>query len=127
MTLYTLLQMRQLNSWVANLEDPPFNPPAAMEIEPLPRDRWDDMAGLDKVMLLLERDWGTWRVPYGELSRLQRSPDGRYTDERPSVPVLGGFTEAGIIQLHPVSRPGTEALVRFRARKLVRQRGGVRR
>jgi acyl-homoserine-lactone acylase len=99
MTLYTLLQTRQLNSWVANLENPPFTPPAAMEIEPLPRDRWDDMAGLEKVMTMLERDWGTWRVPYGELSRLQRSPEGRYTDERPSVPVLGGFTEAGMIQL----------------------------
>jgi acyl-homoserine-lactone acylase len=99
MTLYTLLKMTQAWSWIASLEDPPFDPPAAMEIEPTPRDRWDHLAGLEKVMGLLERDWGTWSVPYGELSRLQRSPDGRYTDERPSVPVLGGFPEAGMIQL----------------------------
>jgi acyl-homoserine-lactone acylase len=99
MTLYTLLKMRQLYSWIAALENPPFNAPAALEIEPLPRDRWDHVVGLEKVMALLARDWGTWRVPYGDLSRLQRSPDGRYTDDRPSVPVLGGFPDAGMIQL----------------------------
>ncbi|HUG39589.1 MAG TPA: penicillin acylase family protein [Longimicrobiales bacterium] len=107
MTLYTLLKMRQLYSWVASLENPPFSPPAAIEIEPLPRDQWDVIAGLEKMIALLERDWGTWRVPYGELSRLQRSLDGRYTDERPSVPVLGGFPEAGMIQLFiPFPVPG---------------------
>lgn len=107
MTLYTLLKMRQLYSWIASLEDPPFDPPAVTDIEPLPWDRWDDMAGLEKVIEMLERDWGTWRVPYGELSRLLRSSDGRYTDERPSVPVLGGFPEAGMIQLFiPSPIPG---------------------
>lgn len=78
-----------------------------MDIEPQPRDRWGDITGLEDVITLLERDWGTWRVPYGELSRLQRSPEGRYTDDAPSVPVLGGFPEAGMIQVFiPFPIPG---------------------
>ncbi|MGI9037471.1 MAG: alpha/beta fold hydrolase [Gemmatimonadota bacterium] len=99
MTLYTGLNSTRAFSSIASLKDRPFDPPSAMDIEPIAWDRWDDMAGLEKVIALLERDWGTWRVPYGEISRLQRSPDGRYTDERPSVPVLGGHPQAGMIQL----------------------------
>jgi acyl-homoserine-lactone acylase len=46
-------------------------------------------AGLDR----LERDFGSWRVPWGEVNRFQRiSPaiDSPFDDSRPSIPV--GFT-----------------------------------
>lgn len=99
MTLYSLLELARVWSWVASLDDPPFEPPAVLDLEPMPWDRWNDMAGLEKVLSLLERDWGTWRVPYGEFSRLQRPADGRYRDDLPSTPALGGPPEAGMIQL----------------------------
>jgi acyl-homoserine lactone acylase PvdQ len=99
MTLYTLFTLTRFWSWIAALHDPPFDPPSGIDIEPASPDRWDELAGLKKVITLLERDWGTWRVPYGEIVRLQRSPDGRYADDRPSTPVLGGSAEAGMIQL----------------------------
>lgn len=99
MTLYTMLELTRIWSWAASLDPPPFDPPAVMDLDPTPWDRWDPMAGLEKVVDVLERQWGTWRVPYGEFSRLQRSPDGHYRDDRPSTPVLGGPGPAGMISL----------------------------
>lgn len=63
-------------------------------------DRWRDavrpevqgLAALDSAVTQLERDWGTWRVPWGELNRLQRideSVDQQFADDRPSIPVVG--------------------------------------
>jgi penicillin amidase len=57
------------------------------------------LAGLDTAIARLTRDWGTWRVNWGELNRLQRVDeriDQQFADERPSVPVLGvpGFEGA---------------------------------
>ena len=45
-----------------------------------------------KVLDALEKDFGTWQVPWGEISRLQRIDDsvnGQFTDDLPSVPVPG--------------------------------------
>ncbi len=99
MTLYTVLKLTRIWSWIASLEDPPFEPPAMADVEPTPWDRWDPVVGLEKVVGLLERQWGTWQVPYGEFSRLQRPADGRYRDSLPSTPVLGGPAPVGMIQL----------------------------
>ena len=49
-------------------------------------------AALEQVIARLERDWGTQRVPWGEINRLQRihtSGDGEFDDVRPSLPVAG--------------------------------------
>jgi acyl-homoserine-lactone acylase len=63
-------------------------------------DRWMDAvqngtpggAGLDSALIRLARDWGTWRVAWGDFNRLQRVDervDQQFADDRPSVPVLG--------------------------------------
>jgi acyl-homoserine-lactone acylase len=57
------------------------------------------VAGLHKLVALaevkaeLERDWGRWEVPYGEINRYQRVSadiEQAFTDEKPSIPI--GFT-----------------------------------
>ncbi len=50
------------------------------------------VAALNEVLDTLERDFGTWRVAWGEISRLQRldeSKDEKFQDARPSLPVAG--------------------------------------
>ena len=53
---------------------------------------WPRITALAAVLDRLERDWETWRVPWGELNRIQR-PDasGRepFDDDQPSLPVAG--------------------------------------
>ncbi|HEV8380507.1 MAG TPA: penicillin acylase family protein [Gemmatimonadales bacterium] len=49
-------------------------------------------AALDSALVSLTRDWGTWRVAWGEVNRLQRideSVDQQFADDRPSIPVRG--------------------------------------
>jgi len=56
---------------------------------------------LEKAMSELERDFGAWRVAWGEVNRLQRvhtSGDQEpFSDERPSLPVAGGPGNLGIV------------------------------
>ncbi|HSR91526.1 MAG TPA: penicillin acylase family protein [Gemmatimonadales bacterium] len=63
-------------------------------------DRWQEalgdgepgLAALDSAVARLEREWGTWQVPWGAINRLQRvdeRADQQFADARPSVPVLG--------------------------------------
>ncbi len=50
------------------------------------------VAALNDALDALERSFGTWRVSWGELSRLQRldeSRDEKFNDARPSLPVPG--------------------------------------
>jgi acyl-homoserine-lactone acylase len=50
------------------------------------------LAALDEVIKTLERDFGTWKVAWGELTRLQRrdeSKDEEFQDSRPSLKVSG--------------------------------------
>jgi acyl-homoserine lactone acylase PvdQ len=49
-------------------------------------------AALDSAIASLTRDWGTWRVSWGAINRLQRIDervDQQFADDRPSIPVLG--------------------------------------
>jgi acyl-homoserine lactone acylase PvdQ len=59
------------------------------------------LAALEKAMSELEQDFGTWRVTWGEVNRLQRVHTSGYqepfSDERPSLPVAGGPQNLGII------------------------------
>lgn len=53
---------------------------------------------LEQIMNRLEEDWGTWRVPYGDLVRIQRpQPPEGYSDERKSLAVSGGDINTGMI------------------------------
>lgn len=57
-------------------------------------------AALEQVIARLERDWGTQRVPWGEVNRLQRihtSGEGEFDDAGPSLPVAGAPGWAGIV------------------------------
>lgn len=51
----------------------------------------DPMAALAAGKAALEKDWGTWRVPWGEINRLQRIHTSgtleNFSDARPSLPV----------------------------------------
>jgi acyl-homoserine-lactone acylase len=55
-------------------------------------ERWARVRALEAVLDALEADWGTRRVAWGELNRLQR-PDASgqlpFDDEAPSLPVAG--------------------------------------
>jgi len=61
----------------------------------------DPIAGLEKVKATLEAGWGTWRVPWGEINRLQRvhtsGTEEPFSDARPSVPVPGVPSFAGSV------------------------------
>jgi len=61
---------------------------------------WPKIRALETVIGNLERDWGTWQVPWGEINRLQRAhTSGRelFSDSRPSLPVPGASGPLGII------------------------------
>jgi acyl-homoserine-lactone acylase len=61
---------------------------------------WPRIRSLEAVIANLERDWGTWQVPWGEINRLQRvHTSGRdlFSDTRPSLPVPGAAGPLGII------------------------------
>ncbi len=53
---------------------------------------WANMVALERATARLDDDWGTWRVAWGELNRLQRphtSGSEPFSDDRPSIPVAG--------------------------------------
>ena len=71
-------------------------------------DRWQEahrpgmtrLAALDSAVARVERDWGTWRVRWGEVNRLQRIDERareRFSDERPSIPVIGVGGQHGAV------------------------------
>jgi penicillin amidase len=52
----------------------------------------NEVAALIDVITTLERDFGTWRVSWGELTRLQRPDESKgeeFQDAKPSLPVRG--------------------------------------
>jgi acyl-homoserine-lactone acylase len=96
MTLFT--------RWVERLNGPPLanNQSAG-----------NRLAALEKAMSELEQDFGTWRVAWGEVNRLQRvhtsGNQEPFSDERPSLPVAGGPSNLGIIfSFHTVKVEGSK-------------------
>ena len=64
------------------------------------KDAWLRIRALEEVMKELERDYGTWRVAWGEINRLQRlssSANESFSDARPSLPIAGAAGDVGII------------------------------
>ncbi len=61
----------------------------------------DPLDLLESVSAELERDFGTWRVPWGEVNRLQRihtsGENEPFSDARPSLPVAGAPGTLGIV------------------------------
>jgi penicillin amidase len=61
---------------------------------------WPKTRALETIIGNLERDWGTWQMPWGEINRLQRVHTGGgelFSDTRPSLPVPGAAGPLGII------------------------------
>jgi acyl-homoserine-lactone acylase len=55
---------------------------------------------LDEVVTELENKYGTWRVPWGDLNRLQRNQSGGeepFSDDRMNLPIAGAPGDVGII------------------------------
>jgi acyl-homoserine lactone acylase PvdQ len=63
--------------------------------------RYPLIAALEQTKASLEAAFGTWRVPWGEINRLQRvhssGTEEPFSDARPSVPVPGAPTFTGTI------------------------------
>ncbi len=56
------------------------------------RARWSRLVALEYVLEELQTAWGTWRVPWGELNRMQRPAASGlepFSDTLPSLPVAG--------------------------------------
>ncbi|MGH7492842.1 MAG: penicillin acylase family protein [bacterium] len=61
---------------------------------------WEQIRRLEEVRRDLERNWGTWRVAWGEINRLQRthwSGNEAFSDARPSLPVPGAPGFLGVV------------------------------
>ena len=59
---------------------------------------YSTLRALEQARDELVRDWGTWRVAWGEVNRLQRthtSGQEPFSDEQPSLPVAGGASALG--------------------------------
>jgi acyl-homoserine lactone acylase PvdQ len=60
----------------------------------------DPVGTMEQIVSDLEKDFGTWRVPWGEINRLQRVQSGGdepFSDGRASIPVNGGPGPVGIV------------------------------
>lgn len=60
----------------------------------------DRVKALEEVLAALEKNWGTWRVAWGERTRLQRpdaAGDAPFSDAQPSLPVAGANGQLGIV------------------------------
>jgi penicillin amidase len=63
-----------------------------------PETEWLNLTSLDRAIRGLERVWGTWRVAWGDINRLQRrhtSGDEDFSDTHTSIPIGGAPGWAG--------------------------------
>ncbi|MFY9555105.1 MAG: penicillin acylase family protein [Blastocatellia bacterium] len=64
-------------------------------------DEWLKTRALEEVISDLNRDFGTWRVAWGEINRLQRIQSGgeleTFSDEKMSLPIAGAPGPVGIV------------------------------
>jgi len=64
------------------------------------QEKFSRLRALEAVINDLEKTFGSWRVEWGEVNRLQRvhtSGDEPFSDERQSWPVAGGPSAAGLV------------------------------
>lgn len=93
--------IRELANWnfVATIESIPTTL-FVLTHEKLKSKDDDPLKKLEETMRDLEKEFGTWRVAWGEINRLQRvhtSGDEPFSDARPSFPVAGGPGPAGVV------------------------------
>lgn len=69
-------------------------------VVPASKPKQDPLTALEQVLADLEAKHGTWRVPWGDINRLQRNQSGGeepFSDERPSLPIAGAPGDVGVI------------------------------
>jgi acyl-homoserine-lactone acylase len=95
---FDLQELSELYKEIESWDQRSANDSVAMTIfslwqERMLRDKRPHSKGaLDMVLITLQADFGTWRVPWGDLNRLQRIDESRnedFDDSRPSLPVSG--------------------------------------
>ncbi len=68
------------------------------------------LVSLTDVLDSLERDFGTWKVAWGEITRLQRLEESKgepFQDSRPSIPVSGvNGNDGAVFTLYAAPMPG---------------------
>lgn len=67
---------------------------------PASKPKQDPVTALEQVVSELESKYGTWRVPWGDINRLQRNQSGGeepFSDARESLPIAGAPGDVGII------------------------------
>ncbi len=67
---------------------------------PAAKPKQDPLQSLDQVIGDLEKNFGTWRVPFGDLNRLERRQSGGeepFSDAVSSLPVAGAPGDVGIV------------------------------
>ena len=90
------------------------NDSVAMTLFSLWHDRLEDnkneLSALTEVINALQRDFGTWKVAWGELNRLQRIDESKgeeFQDGRPSIPVSGvNGNDGAVFTLYAAPIPG---------------------
>jgi acyl-homoserine-lactone acylase len=92
-------RLREVHDELARWDRRSTNDSVAMTLFSLWHDRvsrnrssTDQLKALTDVIEMLERDFGTWRVAWGELSRLQRFDESKgeeFQDSKMSIPVSG--------------------------------------
>jgi acyl-homoserine-lactone acylase len=76
------------------------------------------LAALDEVLNSLERDFGTWKVAWGDINRLQRIDESRdqdFDDSRPSLAVSGvNGNDGAVFTVLRYARARTKTAIRRR-------------
>lgn len=67
---------------------------------PASKPKPDAVEAFAQVVSSLEKTYGTWRVPWGDINRIQRTQSGGeepFSDDRMSLPVAGAPGDVGIV------------------------------
>ena len=107
-------QLREVYDELARWNHRSTNDSVAMTLFSLWHDRLDEnkneLSALNEVIDVLQRDFGTWKVAWGELNRLQRIDESKgeeFHDSRPSIPVSGvKGNEGAVFTLYAVPLRG---------------------
>ncbi|MBI4892338.1 MAG: penicillin acylase family protein [Acidobacteria bacterium] len=74
----------------------------------------DPLAALAQVRAELEKLHGTWRVPYGSITRLQRihtsGTQEQFGKDKPSLPVAGGSGTLGMLFVFNTRQPAADGI-----------------
>jgi acyl-homoserine-lactone acylase len=110
-------RLREVHDELARWNRRSTNDSVAMTIFSLWHDRVarnrsfaDQLKALTDVIEMLERDFGTWRVAWGELSRLQRFDESKgeeFQDSKTSIPVSGvNGNDGAVFTVYAAPIPG---------------------